>query len=464
MKTKSFKILCFGLFAVASFYVFKSWQVYSDKSTMDIGKVELSQVKLDLEEVKSTIKEPIWLVKTKNPVVAFRIRFKNEGERSFSPGLLDIVVSTLMEGAGNRDATALKKVLDDNSISMSISSSLDELTVDVSTVSSNFGLSIDILSDIISKAHLKAEKLEINKQGLMVSLQQNKFSTGTLADDAMKQIIYPGDHPYRITTDDLMKHIPTYTKEQCDGCYKSMFSADDAVITIAGNIDGKVVEEEFKKLFASVAAKKNDFKNAVQNTDLPHQEKPVHVELDNPQSTVLFSLPGLQRTSQERFALRIANLVFGSGGFSSKLFKHVRNQHGLVYGIFSQISDFDMHSHISGMAKTRPENVSLVIKDIKEECAKLYNDGITKEELEYFKTHKFSKNVIGSTNAALDFVDGCRFDYIKLENVNHALNNYYNLTVEDVNKVIKKVFDPKTLVFVSSGKSPIEKESKNENN
>ena len=468
MKNKSLKIFCLILFGVASFYIFKNWQVYHDKSSIDIGKLEYSQVKLNIESVQSSAPAPIWFVKTENPVVAFHIKFKNEGERSFykTPMLLNVVLETLMEGAGNMDASELKKKLSDNSISININNSRnpDEITIDVHTVSKNFKLAVDLLSDILAKAHLKKEKIEITKQGIVTCLNQCKFSPENLATYALSQTLYEKDHPYRRSLDEDLKRVPLYTKQDCDMCYASIFSSKDAVITVAGNVTKEEVAENFDSLLKAISFKKNDFKEVSQRAGIQHQDKVVHVEIDNPHATVLFALPGFLRTTPERFAMRFANIAFGGCPFLARLFKAVRDKNGLVYGVYSNPDELDMQSYIFGAAATRPENIDSVITKIKEECAKFFEKGITKEELESFKTYIYASNVLDDTESVVNFVFNRRDDNIKLENINSYLNNYYNLTLEDVNKSIKKIFDPKNLIFITSGKSLQKKEAKNENN
>ncbi len=40
-----------------------------------------------------------------------------------------------------------------------------------------------------------------------------------------------------------------------------------------------------------------------------------------------------------------------------------------------------------------------------------------------------------------------------INEVNKTLNNYKNLSLNEVNKVIKKIFNPNNLMFVDCGKS-----------
>ena len=464
MKNKSLKLFCIALFGATGFYLFKNWEMYQDKSNLDVGAINLSQSKFTINEIKSSTPNPIWFIKTENPIVTFNITFKNEGGRSFrnTPCILNVVTSTLLEGAGPHDEVALKKIFSDNSISLNINSDDDNVTVNVHALSKHFKLVVNLLCDILEKAHLKKEKIDIAKQGIVVSLNQSKFSPVSLASDALNQAIYPKGHPYRVSIDEELQKVPGYTKKDVDSCYDSIFSPKDAVITIVGNVDEKDISESFEKLFKCLSSKKNNFKDEKQRTEIDHPSKITHVEVNNAQSSIAFALPGMAKTSAERFAAKFAINVFGDLSFASRLLKSVREKNGLVYYIYNSLVEEDMQSYVSGSAASRPENVDKVIDKIKEECAKLYENGITKEELTAFKTSIFAGNVLDTTQAVLSFIDSCRHNNIRLKSVNNYLNNYYNLNIEDVNAAIKKIFNPKNLVFVTAGKSLQKKEASNE--
>ena len=464
MKNKGLKVVCLALFGFTSAYLYKSWETYSDKSNFEMEEFEMTQNQISIKSLKSQFKEPVWFIKSDSPMVYIKMKFKNEGDRSFvsQPEILSVLNGTILEGAGTRDGIALKKILNENSINISVSSDKDNTTVSISCLYKYFNLTTDLICDILNKSHLKKEKIEITKQGLIVSLQQSKFNPGALAEEKLNNMVYPENHPYRISYDNILKVLPTYTKDDIDNCYKKLFNPKNAIITAAGNIDEKQLVAGLDKIYKSISHRSNNFKDVVQKTELNEPGKSVHVELDNPQSSIRFALPGVLKNDPERFAVRLADIAFGVSGFNSRLLKNIRDENGLVYRISSSINNDDMISYIRGVADTRPENVEKVIEKVKSECQKFYEKGISKEELKLFKTYIFAENVLGTTPETLAFVESCRENGVSFENINGYLSNYFNLTVEEVNNAIKKVFDPKKLIFVDCGKSVQKKETKNE--
>jgi predicted Zn-dependent peptidase len=101
-----------------------------------------------------------------------------------------------------------------------------------------------------------------------------------------------------------------------------------------------------------------------------------------------------------------------------------------------------------------------VKKLIISECKKLYEDGITENELELGKKRYFAKTVFDTNDSILNFVVNIRLNNISIEDVNAYLENYNSLTLMEVNRAIKGVFNPQNLVLVTCGKATVKGEEK----
>ncbi|MDR1476059.1 MAG: insulinase family protein [Holosporales bacterium] len=453
MKSKLLRILFLTLFGCASFYLFRSWKVHKEKTVFEVEAPEFTDTALDINELSTSFPNPVWFVKTDSPVICFKMTFKNEGDRSFcsTPCLLDVVIGTLVNGAGDKDGIALKKALSEKSIDLAISNDADDIIVTVSCLERYFEDAVGLLCDIMSKAHLKQEKLEIAKQAVITSMQQSKFDTDRVATEKLSNLIYPAGHPYRWTYDGSIKAVQKYTKADADKCYASIFDSKNALIVLVGNIDTTRIIDAFNKIYESTTNKTNDFKDGQQQTELLNYGTVAHVELDNPQSSVVIAFPGILKNSAEKFAAKMANIALGGCGFSSRLQKSLRDVDGLVYRINSSINDGDLQSVACISAKMRPENVEKAIELVKEVCQKFYDKGLTQEELDAFKIYVYANNDLPSNGDKLEFVSTCRSNSVLVNEVNGYYGHYYKLSLNEVNTTLKKVFDPAKVVVVSCG-------------
>jgi predicted Zn-dependent peptidase len=137
--------------------------------------------------------------------------------------------------------------------------------------------------------------------------------------------------------------------------------------------------------------------------------------------------------------------------------KDVREEHGLTYRIGTSRSDSDLFAGLYGYADTSPENVEKLIERTKAVLKEFFEKGITKEELEYHKIAYSSRQTLASAPQIVSFVSNCRLDGIQIKYVNNYSNNYLNLSLEEVNGVIKKYFNPDKALFVTVGKTTVKK-------
>ncbi|MDR2464568.1 MAG: insulinase family protein [Holosporales bacterium] len=411
---------------------------------------------LDIKEIKiPSIDEPIWFVKTKNPTVAVFVCFRNEGTRNFKdkPGGLKLLFALLMQGAGKRNTTELKNVLDENDINFSADIGRDDSSFSIYVVPEKFQLAMDIAQDVLIHAHLPEEKIKIFQQEIEDDINQAKGSPCVIAGKEMAKLIYPPDHPYYITDDDVLNNINKYTKDDLLEIYKQLFDPRNAYVIIAGNISDEEVRQSFEKLFAELKKHKvSSFAKVKQKTEMQKCGEFNHIDHDIPQTIVLFTHPGVKSDSNDIFAAVLVNLVLGNG-MNSRLFVELREKHGLVYDVGTSITESDMLCLIEGTAGTDPRNVNKLIGKIKDVFNDLAEKGITQEELDFQKKRISDSEDLSSAHKIVSFLAGCRNKKVPSSRVNSYRNNFYNLKLKDVNKVARKSFDSNKLTFVTVGRA-----------
>ena len=103
------------------------------------------------------------------------------------------------------------------------------------------------------------------------------------------------------------------------------FRKNNVIIGVAGNIKKKKITELIEKVFGNLENSEK-IPPVKKFTRLAKGEETYNMQ--TPQTSVLFGHPGLARNNENFFALRIANYIFGGGGFQSRLYKNVREKKG----------------------------------------------------------------------------------------------------------------------------------------
>ena len=81
------------------------------------------------------------------------------------------------------------------------------------------------------------------------------------------------------------------------------------------------------------------------------------------------------------------NHVLGGGSFTSRLYGEVREKRGLAYSVYSYLSTLDRAGLIMGGVASANERVAEAIEVIRNELARLREEGITEDELRDAKTY-----------------------------------------------------------------------------
>jgi len=172
-----------------------------------------------------------------------------------------------------------------------------------------------------------------------------------------------------------------------------------------------------------------------------------------PQPTALFGLPGILRADPDFIPAYVANYILGGGGFSSRLMKDVREQRGLTYDIDTSLATYRKAGAVAGDVATRADGMKQTLDVIRSTMAKFVDDGPTQKELDDAKTFltgsfplAFASNAGISAQLNAFQRAGLPADYVIKRN---ALIEA--VTVDDVKRVSKRLFNPARLTIVVAG-------------
>ena len=181
--------------------------------------------------------------------------------------------------------------------------------------------------------------------------------------------------------------------------------------------------------------------------------KVVVVKNNLPQSSIVFGQNGLARNHPDYYAAYLLNHILGGGGFTSRLYKEIREKRGLVYSVYSYLLPLDYSSLWLGAAATDNKSVKDTIKIIKSEWSRMQDYQITQEQLQSARDNikgSFSLRFNNTASIAGMLLEiqrkGLGINYIQ-----NRENIYDMITINDINRVAKKWLDPKSLTFVIVG-------------
>ncbi len=354
-----------------------------------------------------------------NPLIAMRFAFKGAGsteDPAGREGMANLLSGLLDEGAGDIESQDFQSRLDEFGVSLSFNAAYDNFAGNFRTIVEHEDVAFDLLRLAVNEPRLDEEPVDRIRGQIATGIIASRNDPGTLAGEAFRRTVFP-DHPYSRPTEGTVESLNAVTVDDLRYFRDTAFAKDNLVVGVVGAIDAERLGERLDEVFGPL-------RDTAELTTVPDIEPVMgareHVELAVPQTTIQFALPGIARDDPKFFDAYLMNHILGGGTFSSRLYTEVREKRGLAYGVGSYLVDYDHASFLAASTATRADRAGESIDIIRQEMARLADEGPGDEELAkakaYVKGAYAVQNLSSSLSIASTLVgiqlDGLGVDYI----------------------------------------------------
>jgi zinc protease len=410
---------------------------------------------VDVERVVSPGGIEAWLVRDHSvPITAIEFSFRNAGganDPDGKAGLADMTSSLIDEGAGDMDSQAFQGKAESLSIHIKFDAGMETFRGSLKTLNRNRDTAVDLLRLALTQPRFDTEAVERIRQQIVVGLRQSSTDPDNVAQRVWRRAVF-AEHPYGRPVGGTVDSISAITVADMKEFVATRFARDNLVVGVVGDITAQDLGPMLDRIFGALPAKgKSD---SVADAPIKAGGETYVVEMDNPQSVVIFGQGGLRRDDPDYYAAYVMNYILGGGGFASRLYHEVREKRGLAYSVYSYLNPTDNGPLISGGVATRNDQVANSLSVIRDEWRRMYENGPTAEELKNAKTflngsyplRLSSTGSIARTLVSMQYYNLGR-DFIEKR------KDFINaVTLDDVQRVAKRLLMPEKLTVVVVGK------------
>ena len=408
---------------------------------------------IEIQSVTSPGGITAWLVENDTiPLIAMKFSF--EGGAATDPddkaGLAYFLSGMLDEGAGDLDSQAFQQRLADQSIRMSFNAQRDHFQGSLETLSENREEAFDLLELAITEPRFDAEPLERVRRQILIQLRQDQEDPEDIASQAWMRTMF-GDHPYGRPVKGSPETMTTLAADDLEDLRQRLFARERLHIAVVGDIDAETLERLLDETFGGLdaVAELPEVPDAT-----PVEESLVEVvERNIPQSVIRFGHKGIKRDDPEFIPAFMVNSILGGGGFGSRLMQEVREDRGLVYSVFSSLQPMEHGGILYGGAATMNERAAETIEVVRQQLARMAEEGPTQEELEEAKTYLTGSYPLGfdSNTSIASRLLAIQQDDLGIDYVNRRNDLIEAVTPEDAKRVARRIIDPDQLVVTVVG-------------
>lgn len=253
----------------------------------------------------------------------------------------------------------------------------------VKVAAEHIDTAMDVLSDMM--IHAKFDPTEIDKERGVILEEYNMYQDTPMYQIGwdFEQLIF-GDQPLgwdQIGTKEL---INTVTQKDFEDFKNKLYTPDNTVISIAGNIDHQVALEKTKQFFDLKPQTKNlEFKPLQENTN---DQKIKVTNKKTEQAHLTIGFPSVPYRHPEEYSAKILATILG-GNMSSRMFLNVREAQGLCYYVRTETDAFTDAGTISTRAGVDTKRVKDALIAIIKEYKDVAENGVTDEEIHNAKQY-----------------------------------------------------------------------------
>ena len=410
------------------------------------------RAEIDITEVTTPGGIDAWLVQEESiPFVALELRFKGgasldvDGKR----GATNLMVGLLEEGAGELDARAFAERAESLAASFEFDVGDDAVSISARFLTENRDEALALLRDAIIDPRFDQSAIDRVKAQVVSAIRSDAQDPDSIVGTEFDARVF-GDHPYGSSIEGTEESVAGLTRDDLIEAHDNALALDRVYVGAAGDITPEELAEMLDELLLDLPET-----GAPQPEDVAvNTEAGVTVvPFDVPQSVAIFGHEGLARDDPDFFAAYVMNEILGGGGFEARLMEEVREKRGLTYGVYSYLVPKDHAALYLGRVSSANDRIAEAIDVIRDEWAKMAENGVTQEELDSAKTYLTGAYPLrfDGNGPIANILVGMQMDDLPVDYVNTRNDEIEKITLEDIKRVAARVLKPEALRFVVVG-------------
>src|SRR5213596_4006309 len=369
-------------------------------------------------------------------------------DQHLGAGLSHILEHMLFKGTKTRSTNEIAQKIQDVRGYINAYTSFDRTVFWIDVPKDGVGTALEVLSDAMMNSSLRPD--EYNKEQEVI---RREFAMGMDDPDRMASLLLFGTahqrHPYRFPVIGEIEVYNQLTQEQVMQYYKTRYVPNNLTFIVAGDVDAEKVRQQLTELFKPYP--EQSLKPVFIPAEPPQLGlREVHQEFPTELTHLEFAWHIPEITNPDVPALDLLSTILGEGR-SSRLYRRVREEAGLAFGIsaFSYTPGdpglFGIDATLDPKKRDAAEQLVLRILD------EVKQAGVTTEELMKAKKISLSHH-LGALTTMRGQASDIGSNWLLTRNLNFSrdyLDAAQKVTLDDIKRVAARYLTNENLTVVS---------------
>ena len=364
-------------------------------------------------------------------------------------GISHFVEHMLFKGTRSRTAQLIAREMDSIGGNLDAFTGKETICFNVKSLSDHVPIALDVLSDLVLNPVFAAPDIERERGVILEEIKIDEDNPDVLVHELFTQSFWK-DHPLGWPILGTTKTVAGLDQKSLFDYHTDRFHGGNMVFSAAGNLDHDQFVEAITGKFSGLAG-------GATLHELPAPEATARIVLRNKKSLeqvqICLGVPAPPITDESRYATLILNTVLG-GGMSSRLFQTIREDRGMVYSIYSDLSPYRDTGTLCVYAGTSASKAVEVVDLILAEFQKLKQELLSAEELTRAKDQVKGNILLGLESSSARMANLARQEmyFQQFFSVDEVIARIDEVEAAQVQAMAQRLFDPDRIAVTLLGR------------
>jgi predicted Zn-dependent peptidase len=305
-------------------------------------------------------------------------------------GLAHLVEHLMFKGTSSRDAMQIARLMDVAGGLIGGFTSRDYTCYFATALDDYRTYALDLFGDVILNSTFDKESLERERRVILREIEAERDAPDQLAHSLLKTTIWP-NHPLGRLIAGQPEVVGKVTRQDIIYFVHKHYLPDRLIIAAAGSMEHEDFVAQVRDAFWRMLG---------QSSPLPSRPPACHSGVtirarDLSQLYFALGIKARSYTHPDRYGLHVLNDLLG-GGISSRLFRHLREERGLVYNVASSYHAYRDGGLLVIEGSTTPQGLMSALGLIVAQLWRLAEEPVDEEELWKTRERIRSRHLIAS--------------------------------------------------------------------
>ena len=364
-------------------------------------------------------------------------------------GISHFVEHMLFKGTRSRSALHIAREMDSIGGNLDAFTGKETICFNVKSLADHVPIALDVLADLVLNPVFASTEIERERGVILEEIKIDEDNPDVLVHELFTQSFWKG-HPLGKPILGTTETVTRFDQQKLFDYHTGRFRGGNMVFSAAGDLEHdqfvQAISEKFAPLPPGEAVHEIQTPQATARILLQNKKSLEQVQL-------CLGVPAPPITDNNRYATLILNTVLGSG-MSSRLFQTIREERGLAYAIYSDLSPYSDTGSLCVYAGTSAGKALEVVDLVMAEFRNLKEVPLGDEELTRAKDQLKGNILMGleSSNSRMANLARQEMYFHQFFTAEEVITRIEAVSAEQIQTMAQRLFVPDRIAVTLLGR------------